>query len=267
MATKKPEQLSLILKPWGDDKRAESVHFARSALFNCSREKRKTYSATDPLEVMTIGKFQIYYSGDELRVSEEDVFLQLIHYGRKTPIGEWFSFTRAELLKDLGLNNCPTNYALIKDSIARLAGGNVVVYIQRYDLKDPDSEGYLIESFNAHLIYTKSLEGKEQAGWSVRFDPSLSNLYQHPNYLDWEKRKTLTAAAKRVYGYFASHSEPYPIHMDVLLALCGLKTDQKAFKKRQTIKGIMDQLEQAQILSYGINKDDVVSVTRLFPKE
>lgn len=85
---------------WERSQRGMPNAFARSALFNCNKAsgKRQDYKN---YPVASLAGAEITYTGEELRQDDADVFLEICHLARETPLGDRVEFTAYSMLKAL----------------------------------------------------------------------------------------------------------------------------------------------------------------------
>jgi hypothetical protein len=210
-----PNQLPL----WPVALRGMPNAFARSALFtvaNLRQGERIFYSRK---QIIALSGIEMRYSGAELRSDDEDVFLQMLHQARLTPLGTQVTFASRTMLKALGwsLNTASTNRLI--DCLVRLRGATVEVNIERPNGQGAGFAETLVRSFKWKRLDTNELLRE----WTVELEPTLIKLFDPQSYsrLDWELRLSLPPLAKYLHKFYHSHATPFPMKVETLHALTG----------------------------------------------
>lgn len=122
-----PEQLAF----WPESQRAIANELARSALFQCS-DNRKPRAYIDNVELYMLGEGQLTYKGEELRSKDEDIFISLAHRAREKEQGKLIvEITSSDLCKMNGWRQSQKYYDEIFLSIQRMKGGVINVISKR----------------------------------------------------------------------------------------------------------------------------------------
>lgn len=83
--------------------------------------------------------------------------------------------------------------------------------------------------------------GKKNSRCQVEIDEKMVVLFAGDHYLKfvWEKYRDLSPTARRMFDYFVSHREPYPMKLETFRLMCG--SDSNRLKKwtEQTNKVIL----------------------------
>jgi hypothetical protein len=65
--------------------------------------------------------------------------------------------------------------------------------------------------------------GKRTSRCQVEIDAEMVVLFAGDHYTKfvWEKYRKLSPTARRMFDYFASHKEPYPLKLETFRLMCG----------------------------------------------
>jgi len=247
---------------WPDSRRGVSNDMARSALFTVRQgQERSNFKGK---RVASLKNVEIIYTGEELRQRDEDVFFQLLHYGRLANIDDPISFVAVDMLQQLGWTINSRSYRELADSITRMKASSIHI-VTRTDGEERGYGGSLIRSFEYR---TKLNSGAAQ--WIITFEKRIINLFSRVSYtqIDWEQRLRLSVLSKWLHTFYFTHQVPFPMKVATLRELCGSSTKNLA-KFRQQMRGSLDELVSIGFLtSWSISKEsDLVEVVRnLVPK-
>lgn len=240
---------------WADARRGVPNDLVRGALFtvgnsNVRREYRKNAI------VATLGNIEITYHGEELRQDDEDVFLQLVHMARLSPLGETVEFTAHSLLKALRWPTNSRSYTRLRETINRLNATGLEVRNERRGYS-----GSLLRDF----AWKDDETGESARTWKVRLEPAIVALFGSVAYtqIDWEQRLGLGNVAKWLHSFYYTHRTPLPMKVDTIHRLCGSATKDLS-KFRQLLRHALEELvEKGFLEEWAIRpKTDLVYVTR-----
>lgn len=252
-----PEKKDIKQLPlWPNFVRALPNSLARSALFSISHNStRRTYLKEQ--KIASISGVSIYYTGEELRQRDEDVFLQLLHFARSSPLGEWVDFTAYSLVKSLGWSINSRSYNDLRGVLDRLSATNIIV-----SFGNSGQEGYsgsLVRKF-----MWRTPEGQKLSQWRVFFEPEIIALFAPASYthIYWELRLSLPPLAKWLHSFYSTHEFPFDYKVETLHELCG--SSSKLHHFREMLDDALELLKEKQFLIEGkITKDtDLVHVVR-----
>lgn len=213
---------------------------ARSALFSVNyTDPRMNYHRQ---VVASQEGINIIYTGEELRLDDEDVLLQLIHLARMRPLGEEVMFSTYALIKSLGWTVNKRSYERLYDSIVRMKATNVTI-------KFTDATGAWRE-YHESLI-SSAVHGGNKAGgqtdtmWRIRFHKEVLVLFGEATYtyLDWQTRLKLPPLAKKLHSFYMSHEFPYGMTVEALQTLAGSRTKQRRqfrYKLKEALNLLVD---------------------------
>ncbi|CAG0961948.1 Plasmid replication initiator protein TrfA [Rhodocyclaceae bacterium] len=251
-----PAQLPL----WRDAVRGIPNAIARSALFsvNCSDPRTRFHRH----EIAALQGSSITYTGEELRLDDEDVLLQLIHLARLQPLGQEVIFSSYAVIKALGWSVNTHSYERLYDSIERMKATAVTIKFQKPD-------GAWLE-FKDSLISTvehggKNINNRTDSLWRVKFNRDLLELYSDMAYteLDWQMRRKLPPLAKKLHTLYMTSENPQGLTVEQLHKLTGSRIKQlKQF--RYKLRNMLELMHERKFLAdYVVDPTtDVVRVRR-----
>lgn len=252
----------LQLPLWPESIRGLPNAVARSALFtvNSKNDPRENYHRQ---MIASQNGINIVYTGEELRLDDEDVLLQLIHLARLQPLGESVTFATYSIIKALGWSINKRSYERLYDCIVRMKATNVTI-------KFTDEDGAWIE-YHESLIESAVHGGKNvhniaDSLWRVSFHKRILVLFGEAAYthLDWQTRMNLPPLAKKLHSLYMTHEDPHGMSVAVLQKITGSRMKQlKQF--RYKLREALELLMQRNFLStYVIDPTtDLVRVKRL----
>lgn len=223
---------------WEEDDRAVPNAIARSALFAPIRRGRRPLH--EEALIASRGDVEIRYTGRQLDMADQDVWLALIEIARRYPIGLKIEVSRYEILKLLGRKIGKSAYVWLHASIKRLLAGTVWIKAKRY-------------SAGLHLVDSFELDEKTSR-YYMRLNPEVTKLYAKSEYalINWERRRGLKGhvdLAKWLQSYIASHrrGEEHRIGVKLLREWSGSSEELFHFKKSLlSALGELEGLEEVE---------------------
>jgi hypothetical protein len=241
---------------WPNFVRALPNPLARSALFSISHNSASRAYLKEQ-KIASINGVSIFYTGEELRQRDEDVFLQLLHFARSTPLGEWVDFTAYGLVKALGWSINSRSYNDLRSILDRLSATNIIV-----SFGESGQEGYsgsLVRKF-----MWRTPEGQKLSQWRVYFEPEIIALFAPASYthIYWELRLSLPPLAKWLHSFYSTHESPFDYKVKTLHELCG--SSSKLHHYREMLADALELLKSKQFLIEGAisRETDLVHVVR-----
>lgn len=241
---------------WPNFVRALPNALARSALFSISHNSSSRAYLKEQ-KIASINGVSIFYTGEELRQRDEDVFLQLLHIARSSTLGEWVDFTAYGLVKALGWSINSRSYNDLRSILDRLSATNIIV-----SFGDSGQEGYsgsLVRKF-----MWRTPEGQKLSQWRVYFEPEIIALFAPASYthIYWELRLSLPPLAKWLHSFYSTHETPYDYKVETLHELCG--SSSKLHHFREMLADSLEVLKGKQFLIDGAisRETDLVHVVR-----
>ncbi len=209
--------------------------------------------------IATVKGYDLYYTGEELRQDDEDVWLHAAHLARYFPFEDGAKITGHRLLAALDWGRSKKDYERLRESLLRLSESTVIV---------ANSDGR--KGFTGGLLRKiKWSQDDEESGigteWTIYLEPEIINLFASDGYtlIDWGQRLGLAPLAKWLHSFYFTHRQPFEYKVETLYSLCGSKCKElRAF--RYLLKKALASLKDCGfLLDWEINPvTDKVSVTR-----
>jgi len=244
---------------WPEHRRGVSNDMARSALFTVGQGRERVQFKGH--RVRTLKNVDLIYTGEELRQRDEDVLLQLLHFGRLAHIDDPISFVAADMLQQLGWTINSRSYRELAESIGRMQASSIHL-VRRSGEAEIRFGGSLIRSFE---YQTKGDKGAAQ--WIVTFEKRIICFFSPTSYtqIEWQQRLSLSVLTKWLHTFYFTHQKPFPMKVDTIRDLCG-STTKNLSKFRQALRASLTELEEVGFLKkWDISKgSDLVEVIRHF---
>ena len=252
----KAMQLSLFdLAPWGDDMRAMPNDLARAALFT-TRNKKTPREVRQQHVIFHVNKdVLITYTGIELRADDDElVWQQVLEYAKRSPVGTPVSFTFYELCTDLGWPINGRYYDKAEECLTRLQATAIQF-----------SSGRIGRLESVSLIHRFRVldRGKKTSRCQVEIDEEMVVLFAGDHYSKfvWEKYRELSPTARRMFDYFVSHKEPFPLNLETFRLMCG--SDSARLKKwREQTGQACEELSQSGLIKLSWVQGDSIYCQR-----
>lgn len=249
-------QLSLFdLAPWADDMRAIPNDLARAALFT-TRNKRTPRAVRERHPLFHVNKdVKITYTGIELRADDDElVWQQVLEYAKRLPIGMPVSFTFYELCTDLGWHLNGRYYDRAEACLTRL---------QATAIQFSSSRLGRLESVSLILRFRVLDRGNKGSRCQVEIDKEMVVLFAGDHYSKfiWEKYRALSPTTRRMFDYFVSHKEPFPLKLETFRLMCG--SDSTRTKKwREQTNQACDELSESGLIKLSWVQGDSIYCKR-----
>lgn len=245
---KTQEQLTLFdIAPWPDSMRALPNDYARSALFTV-KNKRQPREALQKKEIYHINKdVRITYTGLELRADDDElVWQQVLEYAKRKPMGEPITFTFYELCQDLAWSYNGRYIEKAEECLTRLQA-TAMQFIS-------DRVGHL-ESVSLIGRFRVIDRGTRSSRCEVIIDKEMVLFFAGDHYTKfvWEKYRKLSPIARRLFDYFSSHKEPFPMKLESFRLMCGSETAAPRKWKQQVTKACEELKESGLIYNAYVN--------------
>lgn len=229
------------LEMWPADMREMPNDYARSAIFTV-RNKKEPRAALQGAVLFHVEKsVSVTFTGIELRADDDElVWLQILDYAKHYPLGEPVEFNLHELCKDLNWSINGRNYEAIRQCISRLKANEVKVTSERM------GNGVAIS-----LIHNYEFMGDGDKGTKYRvwIHPNLILLFagNRSTRVTWDQYSGLKPIARRLYDYWASHKQPFPLRLDTFYKMCA-STCQTTGKWKSMVKDACGEVQDAGLV-------------------
>ena len=248
-APKAPSAKQMSLELWPDEVRGVPNAILRGALFGVGQERAIHKKRT---LVAAVEGYEIRFKGEAFNQTDLDVLEGMLHVAMPHPLGKRVEFSVGSFLKALGRGTSGKHHEEFKEQVMRLVTGGIEI---------TDTKARM--TFMGTLVH-KASRDEDSGRYVVIFDKDMLNLYEAGySHIDWNQRMALgkSALAKWLHGFYATHAKPYPYKVETLHNLCGSAATMKEFK-RMLKKALGDLERVGAIESWGIDKDDLVTVQR-----
>lgn len=256
-------QIQQMLPIWPDEVRGGPNPLLRSAFFAAVASKHRkifedrTTVAKEPEGIVIAAQdgITIKYTGTQLNQYDADVFFEILHRSRRSPLGTVVFFTGSEFLESIGRVRNNLNYEDLETSLRRLKRG-VVDVAWRTPTNKP-------MAYSGNLIAEVERETESKL-YKVSLFPKIKVLFEPTNftYLQWQDRKKLLRAplAQWLHSYFSTHAKPFPISVDWVQEKSGHASSRRADFLR-TLRKAIDVLQEKLDWQVEWTEDDRLKVT------
>jgi TrfA protein len=214
-----PQVVQLPL--WPDDRRGAPNAILRSAVFSAGKPASKRVVHDDAL-LPILPPYAVYYSGPQLYQPDLDVWLELLHRCRLTPLGLSATVSMRSLLRGLGRAQNEKSHLYTLESARALTKATI-------NARRRDARGRLIAEHAGHLL-EEFLWDAQLGVWTVKLNQRIAAMFapDEHTWLGASARRELGKGylAKWLHGYFSTHREPHPISVERLRDLSGTSTKQ-----------------------------------------
>ena len=241
-------QLQHTLPIWPDEVRGGPNPLLRSAFFAAVASKhRKIFAdqavaSKEPEGILIAAQdgVTIKYTGTQLNQYDADVFFEILHRSRRSPLGTFAIFSGSDFLKSIGRVRNNLNYEDLDTSLRRLKRGTVDVAWRGANSRPMQYTGSLLAEVERET---------ESKLYKVSLFPKIKILFEPTSltYLQWPDRKKLLRAplAQWLHSYFSTHARPFPITVSWIQEKSGHADSRRAdFLRtlRNAVKVLKDQL-------------------------
>lgn len=246
---------------WPDDRRGAPNAILRSAVFSAGKPTANRQHRKSVL-LPVLPPFAIYYSGPQLYQTDLDVWLELLHRCRLTPLGLSATVTVRSLVRALGRPLNKQAFDNTRDSIRTLVEATV-------DARKRDQHGRE-RGFKGPLIQLFEYDEARQV-WSVQLAPKIASLFapDEHTWLATGARRELGKGylAKWLHGYFSTHRDPLPISVERLRDLSGSANASLRDFRRRVREGLAEvarvERDEGRQFEWRVGaEDDLVAVVR-----
>jgi hypothetical protein len=218
-------------------------HWTRTTLFaSIARGKRKLHHRQ---QLASRTDFTILYTGQQLDMGDNDVFLHALQLGQNQDAGEVIHFVRSKFLDGIGRSASGQNtYTWLENSLRRLAEATLFI-------ESDQGQGLMVR-----LIKDMAWNKKQDEYW-LALDPHIVKFFQQSQiaYIDFEVRKKLKyALSKWLQNYACGHraGEHHFVSIENLMHWSGSTGRVRDFAEHKE-RGLRVAL--AELESHGVVRD------------
>lgn len=239
-----------------EKKRVIPNDIIRSSLFTVSNHNRERLNLKNEV-LFSFQNTDIFYTGEELRQDDEDVWLQLIYLSSQSQSSEIF-FRPYTFMGELGWPKRTQYREKLKASLTRMSATDLKIHNKAY------GEGIDLSLVRKFIWYDTGGQLKE---WRIWLEPEVVKLFsklgQVYSKIHWEQRKQLNPLAKWLHAFYSSHAEPAPMLVSRIMQLSGSKMKAHKHFKQQLRIALLQLCQVGFLESYFINESNQVSVVRI----
>jgi hypothetical protein len=225
--------------------------YARSSIFT-ARNKREPRRSLLQEKLFHYNEYvSILYTGIELRAEDDEiVWLQILNYGQRVPLGDPFEFSIKDLVADIGWHKNGRYYDKARECISRLKANEVLALNNKAYGKSGAIS--LIQNYS-----TVNNEDGKPTLYRVWIDPNLIVLFAGNTFTShaWEIYRDLSPVARRLADYIESHKHPFPLPLEKFREMCG-SADTTPSSWRQTVKRACAEVQAAEIAKIAFLSSD-----------
>jgi hypothetical protein len=227
----------------------------RSSLFTVVNHKIKREYFKEK-QLYSFGKTKIYYTGEELRQDDEDVWMYILYLASRAD-REFVEFQPYSFMREIDWPARTQYQDKLRDSLNRMSATNLIV--------SNEEAGQGVTLSLVRKFSWRTEEGTKLKRWKIWLEPELVKLFQGHTYskVIWEQRKKLNPLAKWLHSYYSSHAEPFSLKVETLHAACGSKTKQQKHFKSSLRTALTDLVAVGFLASFFIDAVNKVHVTRV----
>ena len=242
----------LQLDIWPDDVREIPNDLARSAVFTV-RNKKEPRAVLQGAPIFHIEKqVKITFTGIELRADDDElVWEQILEFSKRFPLGAPVEFNLHQLCIGMKWAINARNYDRARQCISRLKANELKVSFERLGGK-----GVAISLIDK---YEFDGDGDKGTKYRVYIHPNLIVLFagRTSTRVVWDGYTELKPLARRLYDYFASHKQPFPLKLDTFHKVCS-STCSSVRKWRSMVREACGELVKAGLVKKAwVNEDNI----------
>lgn len=179
----------------------QPTEFGRSGLFKLLPKTERRLVKNQFVECRS--DIQLFFTGEELNVQDETVWMAILRLCRGKPLGERIFFTLAQLLGELKMRDTggkTGSRSQVIKRLERLSIAHIKIELTRKDNKSVITTGLLKFGIEDE---TKKMY--------VRLDPDWAILFENLAYQNWETRLSLKSdISVRLLDYVCGHQSGKP---------------------------------------------------------
>jgi len=205
-------------------------------------------------EIAAQDGYTVKYAGTQLNQYDADVFFEVLHLARRSPLGSEAVFTGASFLTSIGRSRNNLNYEDLDNSLRRLKRGVVDVNWR----VGPARYVYVGSLINDYI------REEDSKLYRITLSSQVRTLFAPDSWtqIEWEERRKLMGKplAQWLHSYFCTHARPYPVSVAFIKEKTGSPTQLlKHFKVE--LRTALETM--AEIIGWTVEwNGDLVKVTR-----
>jgi hypothetical protein len=242
--TKKP-----MLPIWPEEVRGVPNAVLRGAIFAVSQERLFLKEWTP---IAAVDGIEIRAKGERLNQHDLDLWEQLLHLQRESPLGARVEFTAHEMLRALDRPVGGSAHVRLDNDLGRLLTSATEI---RWTETRQSFAGGLVSSY---------FKDEDSDRYVVTFNADTMHLYaQGHTWINADKRKSLgrNLIAKWLHGFYSTHAKPYSYSVDTLWRLSGSTALRNEFRRK--LRTAFEKLLATGVIdNWEIDDSDLVHVRR-----
>ena len=242
----------VMLQPWADDKRAAPNAVFRSALFP-SLNTKKSRRFVQNQKVFSVSGLEVTFTGQQFDQTDLDVYLEILHLAKDTPLGQPVRFSAYALLKALKWGVGGNQHKRLHLVLVRLCGGVI------------DSTDHKSRYFG-QLIFG-GIRDEITHDYEITINPNFAKLFGFGLWssIDLEQRRQLerNSTAKALHAYYSTHAAPGLHRYDTLANLAGLENKNRREMKASLIRAHEELKKVGFLVSYDAKPNGIEVVINM----
>ena len=242
----------IMLEPWANDKRAAPNAVFRSALFPAlNNQQSRRY--VENQKVYSISGLEVRFTGKQFDQTDLDVYLEILHLAKDTPLGKPVRFSAHSLLKALGWATGGKDHKRLHSHLIRLCGGVI------------DANDHTARYFG-QLIFG-GIRDEITHDYEITINPNFAKLFGFGLWsaIDLEQRRALerNSTAKSLHAYYSTHAAPGLHRYDTLASIAGLEGKNKTAVRNSLIRAHEELKRIGFLVSYDAKPNGIEVVINM----
>ena len=242
----------IMLEPWANNKRAAPNAVFRSALFPAlNNQQSRRY--VENQKVYSISGLEVRFTGKQFDQTDLDVYLEILHLAKDTPLGKPVRFSAHSLLKALGWATGGKDHKRLHSHLIRLCGGVI------------DANDHTARYFG-QLIFG-GIRDEITHDYEITINPNFAKLFGFGLWsaIDLEQRRALerNSTAKSLHAYYSTHAAPGLHRYDTLASIAGLEGKNKTAVRNSLIRAHEELKRIGFLVSYDAKPNGIEVVINM----
>lgn len=218
---------------WPSNVVAMPTELTRTALFSIISDQNakgrnviddnKENNLLNNIQLASRSDIKIFYTGEQLCVKDETVWLACLRLGRGVPLGEKIFLNMADLLYELKMSDSGENRGVLMARLLRLSKAHFTITLKRKNKKYVVTTGLI-----------KWTTEQDTGKMFFRLDPDSSQLFENLAYQPWSERlKFKNDVAVWLLSYVTGHAQGkcHWVEIEKIKKWCGYSGRLRDFKK------------------------------------